>query len=124
MSVPDLATLQKMFRQAPFVADIGMELESLGDGECVTVLRVEPRHLQQNGVVGLHHLEAAVEVDLDPAADVAQPVGGEAAGATKDARQLATRLVSIPMLGGTESLNAAVAGSILMFEVLRQRSSV
>lgn len=51
MSMPDLATLQKMFRRAPFVADIGMELESLGAGECVTVLRVEPRHLQQNGVV-------------------------------------------------------------------------
>jgi uncharacterized protein (TIGR00369 family) len=48
---PDLATLQQMFRRAPFVAELGMELESLGDGECVTVLRIEPRHLQQNGVV-------------------------------------------------------------------------
>ncbi len=51
-------------------------------------------------------------------------IGGEAAGATAPARELATRLVSIPMLGGTESLNAAVAGSILMFEVLRQRSHI
>jgi tRNA G18 (ribose-2'-O)-methylase SpoU len=30
--------------------------------------------------------------------------------------------VSIPMPGGTESLNAAMAGAILMFEVVRQRS--
>ena len=51
MSMPDLVTLKQMFRRAPFVAEIGMELESIGDGECVTVLRVEPRHLQQNGVV-------------------------------------------------------------------------
>lgn len=51
-------------------------------------------------------------------------IGGEAAGATEPARQLARSLVSIPMLGRAESLNAAVAGSVLMFEVLRQRSSI
>ena len=50
-------------------------------------------------------------------------VGGEAAGATEPARKLAQWLVSIPMLGRTESLNAAVAGSVLMFEALRQRSA-
>ncbi len=51
-------------------------------------------------------------------------IGGEASGATEPARKLADRLVSIPMLGKAESLNAAVAGSVLVFEVLRQRSSV
>ena len=51
-------------------------------------------------------------------------VGGEAAGASMPARELAEWLVSIPMLGRTESLNAAVAGSVLMFEVLRQRSNI
>jgi TrmH family RNA methyltransferase len=51
-------------------------------------------------------------------------IGGEANGATDSARKLAEWLVSIPMLGSAESLNAAVAGSVLMFEVLRQRSSV
>jgi TrmH family RNA methyltransferase len=51
-------------------------------------------------------------------------IGGEAAGATGPARELADRLVSIPMLGAAESLNAAVAASILVFEVLRQRSNV
>ncbi len=50
-------------------------------------------------------------------------IGGEAEGATEPAQKLATRLVSIPMLGQAESLNAAVAGSILMFEVVRQRSA-
>ncbi len=48
-------------------------------------------------------------------------VGGEAKGATEFARKLVHAKVSIPMLGKTESLNAAVAGSVLMFEVVRQR---
>jgi RNA methyltransferase, TrmH family len=48
-------------------------------------------------------------------------IGGEAEGATGPARAAANEMVSIPMPGRAESLNAAVAGSILMFEVLRQR---
>jgi TrmH family RNA methyltransferase len=49
-------------------------------------------------------------------------VGGEAEGATQQAQELATGRISIPMPGRTESLNAAIAGAILMFEVLRQRA--
>ncbi len=48
-------------------------------------------------------------------------VGGEAEGASKQARELATTMVSIPMLGEAESLNASIAGAVLMFEVVRQR---
>jgi acyl-coenzyme A thioesterase PaaI-like protein len=33
---PDPDTLKHMFRRAPFVAELGMELESLGDGVCAT----------------------------------------------------------------------------------------
>ena len=47
----DLAALREIFRAAPFVADLGMELESMGAGECVTVLHVAQRHLQQNGFI-------------------------------------------------------------------------
>ena len=58
-------------------------------------------------------------------ADFRQPlaliVGGEAAGAGKRARTLADNIVHIPMPGGSESLNAAIAGAILLFEVVRQR---
>ncbi len=59
------------------------------------------------------------ETDLH--APLALIVGGEADGASAPARELATAAVSIPMLGKTESLNAAVAGAILMFEIVRQR---
>ncbi len=50
-------------------------------------------------------------------------IGSEAAGAGESAQKLATHQVHIPMPGPTESLNAAVAASILMFEVVRQRQS-
>jgi RNA methyltransferase, TrmH family len=50
-------------------------------------------------------------------------VGGEAEGAGPQARHLAGSSVYIPMPGGSESLNAAVAAGILIFEVVRQRGS-
>lgn len=50
-------------------------------------------------------------------------IGGEAEGASKEAQRLAHGKISIPMTGGVESLNAGVAGSVLMFEVVRQRTS-
>ena len=57
--------------------------------------------------------------------DLRQPlaliIGGEAEGAGEQAQKLANQRVGIPMTGRTESLNAAVAGSVLMFEVVRQR---
>jgi TrmH family RNA methyltransferase len=60
--------------------------------------------------------------------DLRQPlaliVGGEAEGASEEARKAATRKISIPMSGEVESLNAGVAGSVLMFEVVRQRSVI
>ena len=48
-------------------------------------------------------------------------VGGEAEGASEQAKKLVNVFVKIPMAGKTESLNAAVAGSVLMLEVMRQR---
>jgi TrmH family RNA methyltransferase len=49
-------------------------------------------------------------------------VGGEAEGASEAARELAEDRVSIPLLGGVESLNAGIAAAVLLFEVVRQRS--
>lgn len=60
--------------------------------------------------------------DVDLRQPVTLVVGGEAEGASREARRAADQLVSIPMPGKSESLNAAVAASILMFEVVRQRS--
>jgi len=60
------------------------------------------------------------------AADWRQPsallVGNEAHGLSDAARRLATKQIAIPMRGGTESLNVAVAASVILFEALRQRT--
>lgn len=60
--------------------------------------------------------------------DLRQPValiiGGEADGASESARKLMNGKISIPMNDSVESLNAGVAGSVLMFEVVRQRSTL
>ena len=57
--------------------------------------------------------------------DLSQPlaliIGSEAEGASEDARKLSNEKISIPMAGNVESLNAAVAGAVLMFEIVRQR---
>jgi len=59
-------------------------------------------------------------------ADLKKPlalvIGGEAEGATQQVKQGVDVFLNIPMPGGFESLNAAVAASILMFEVVRQRA--
>lgn len=48
-------------------------------------------------------------------------VGNEARGASEAAVALATGRISIPMRDATESLNAAVAAGIILFEAVRQR---
>lgn len=58
---------------------------------------------------------------VDLRSPLALIIGGEAEGASLEARQIADSLVHIPMPGGFESLNAGVAASILLFEIVRQR---
>ena len=48
-------------------------------------------------------------------------IGNEGNGLTKEIAQLADCYIKIPMEGQVESLNAAIAASILMFETGRQR---
>jgi TrmH family RNA methyltransferase len=50
-------------------------------------------------------------------------IGGEARGAGEAAKRLATGRVTIPMRDETESLNAALAAGIILFEAARQRGS-
>jgi len=61
------------------------------------------------------------QTDFQP--PLALIIGGEADGAGREARLLADQQISIPMPGMSESLNAAVAGAVLMFEVVRQREA-
>lgn len=72
--------------------------------------------------VGLATIEAET---VYTAVDWTQPsaliIGSEAAGAGENAHRLATQQLTIPMHAATDSLNAAVATGILLFEAARQR---
>ena len=48
-------------------------------------------------------------------------IGNEAGGLEEETAAMADTLIRIPMLGQVESLNAAVASAILMYETARQR---
>jgi TrmH family RNA methyltransferase len=60
--------------------------------------------------------------EIDFKQPIALVIGGEADGISERAKVLADEPVHIPMPGGMESLNAASAAAILLFEVARQRS--
>ncbi len=49
-------------------------------------------------------------------------IGSEASGAGQQARQLAHQRIAIPIRSHTESLNAAVAAGVIMFEAVRQQA--
>jgi RNA methyltransferase, TrmH family len=66
--------------------------------------------------------QSYTEVDWQqPAALI---IGSEAEGAGEEAYRLAGTTIFIPMHAATESLNAAVAAGIILFEAFRQRNSV
>ena len=78
---------------------------------------------QQSGyellVTCLANAGSLYETDLQ--GRVAVVIGSEAEGVSESLLAAADKKVFIPMEGQAESLNAAVAAGIVMFECLRQR---
>lgn len=66
-----------------------------------------------NGSSGLY--------DTDLTGAVGLVVGSEGKGISRLLKNTCDFLVSIPMLGETESLNASVAAAVMMYEIVRQR---
>ncbi len=58
---------------------------------------------------------------FDPGQKFVLVIGSEAHGISDAVRSAATHLVRLPMRGGAESLNAAVAAGIMMYELMRVR---
>ena len=80
--------------------------------------------LLQGKQIALAHMSAVQTVwDVDWTQPTALIIGNEAHGVSKEALAAASELFSLPMVGGLESLNAAMAASISMFEAVRQRRS-
>lgn len=68
------------------------------------------------------HLDGQKDYDKEDYSDSCGIlIGNEANGLSDEIAQLATRYIKIPMEGKVESLNAAIAAAILMYEVYRQR---
>jgi len=59
--------------------------------------------------------------DCDLRGNVAFLIGNEGAGLSADLLNLATQQITIPMPGKVESLNAAAATAICLFETVRQQ---
>ncbi|HEU4965477.1 MAG TPA: RNA methyltransferase [Bacilli bacterium] len=53
---------------------------------------------------------------------VAMVIGSEAHGLSEEVAALVDKAVTLPMPGQAESLNAAIAASVMLYEALRQRS--
>ncbi len=80
---------------------------------------------QRLWVVGLEAVREAEPYDeADLTGPLAVVVGSEGQGMRRLVRERCDFLVRLPMRGRVTSLNASVAGSVLLYEALRQRRSV
>ena len=81
------------------------------------------RHLHKAGVriIAADRRSPASLADADLRGPLAILIGQEAAGLPAEIARQAEMLVSIPIRDGMDSLNAATAASIFLYEVARQR---
>lgn len=90
----------------------------------VTNMTVALKQLKAHGywVVGLEAVEGAREIEsCDLAGPLIVVVGSEGAGISRLVRESCDYLVRLPMRGAIASLNAAVAGSVALYFIDRQR---
>ena len=100
---------------------------STGSLFALTVLRVpgpgpviEHAHAHGYRIVGTDE-EGSALADVDLSGRVVIVIGNETHGLSSGWRTVCDDVASIPMVGTASSLNAAVAGSIVLHESLRQR---
>lgn len=81
------------------------------------------KRLKEEGcwVVGAD-MDGEVCYKQDLSGNLALVIGSEGAGLGRLVKETCDFLVRIPMLGAIESLNAAVAGGILLYEIVRQQN--
>jgi TrmH family RNA methyltransferase len=80
-------------------------------------------HLRDAGLmmVGTDARAPTAPEQVDLTGPVAVVVGNEAWGLPAEVSELLDETVGIPMPGPVESLNVGIAGSIVLFEAVRQR---
>jgi TrmH family RNA methyltransferase len=104
---------------------------STGSVFAVPVVRVPSHHevvawvgagSPRPAVVGTDEGATVDVAEVDLAGPVVVVVGNETAGLSAGWREACDVLVRIPMAGTASSLNAATAGSVVLYEAMRQRS--
>lgn len=100
-------------------------VEHLAIAQETNLTRVLER-LKKGGywVVGLDQGGEVRYDQLDAARPLVVVVGGEGKGLTRLVRDTCDVTVYLPMRGHIDSLNAAVAGAILLYEIRRQREAI
>lgn len=71
-------------------------------------------------VCGVLHHDSVDYREADLSGNLIIVIGNEANGVSEEAFELCGERITIPMMGGAESLNAAVAAALLMYEALRR----
>lgn len=102
------ATMGSIYRVPFFVVDdMGVTIDFL---------------IKKGVLVYAAHLDESVDYDEpDYTKPTAFLVGNEGSGLRHETAQRASRYIKIPMAGQVESLNAAAAATVLMYEAARQR---
>ncbi len=80
------------------------------------------KELSENGMAvlaGVPDSTAEKLTEVDMSGGVVAVIGNEGNGITEETCKVATKLVTIPMKGRAESLNAAAAASIIIWEMMR-----
>jgi len=106
-----------------------VEKTSAGAVETVPVAQVANvaqtlEELKREGfwIYGAEGKVAASLYDQDFRGNTAVVIGGEGEGIRPLVQKKCDYLVSIPIKGGVNSLNASVAGGVMLFEIVRQRN--
>ena len=102
------STMGSIFRVPHFVVPSGAELAR----------EFEARHI---GVYAAHLRGRSCYTDCDYRDGSAFVIGNESRGISDELADACGKLIRIPMLGRVESLNAAMAAGVLLFEAQRQR---
>ena len=93
-------------------------LNIIKSNNIVETLKDMKKHKYDILVTSLQTDESIYDIDYKKKVIV---IGNEANGVSEKVVELANRKVKIPMFGKTESLNAAVATGIILYEYVRQK---
>jgi len=86
------------------------------------IARLKLQEVRLLAAVGFDDSETVAAQEMDFSTGCALMIGNEGAGLTAEWIDMADARVTIPCPGPVESLNAAIAGSLLLYEASRQRS--